>query len=308
MPLAPRDPPALEFTGVTRVWRAGILGSAAGSVALADCSLSIEAGEVVAVTGGAGAGKSTLLLLASGQAAPSSGTIRWCGSPDPAAARPQLIGARPWEYNFLTVRQALAFHADVLALRDASLPAPVRYVPLMRMVGLRGMSRARLGQLGAIDRLRVVVAQALLSAPRLICCEEPFAFCGPDERVLGARLLRAVAGRGIAVLLASREGATDRLAAADRVLRLERGRLVPHGDARRSVLELSVPSPDDAMTRLASRLPSLARSGRRLRVPLAGNSPEAILALCRDAGIRVRASRVAEEGGPEAHGDPVDAT
>ena len=68
----------------------------------------------------------------------------------------------------------------------------------------------------------------------------------------------------------------------------------------RTVLELAVPSPEDAMARLASRLPSLARRGRRLRVPLFGHSPEAILALCRDAGVQVRASRVAEEGiGPE---------
>ena len=68
---------------------------------------------------------------------------------------------------------------------------------------------------------------------------------------------------------------------------------------RRNVLELAVPSPDDAMRRLLPQLPSVARRGRRLRVPLgAGTSPESVLALCRDVGVAVRASRVAEEPVP----------
>lgn len=291
--------PTLEFSHVTRRWRAGILGSAAESIAIDDCSFSVAAGEIVLVTGGGGAGKSTLLLLAAGQTPPSAGTVRWSGRADPGEARPQLIGARPWEYNFLTVRQALAFHADQLALADASLPAPARFVPLMATVGLRGLSRVRLGQLAALDRLRVVVAQALLAAPRLICCEEPFAFCGPEERLTAARLMRSVASRGTAVLIATRDATTlGALGLGDRTLRLERGRIAHDARATRTVLELAVPSPDDAMMRLSKRLPSLSRRGRRLRVPLTGLTPEAILALCRDAGVRVRGSRVAEEALP----------
>jgi len=297
--------PALEFSHVTRRWRAGILGNTAESIAIDDCSFAVAPGEIAVVTGGAGAGKSTLLLLAAGQTPPSAGIVRWHGSSDPAEARPQLIGARPWEYNFLTVRQALAFHADQLALADPSLPAPARFVPLMASVGLRGLSRVRLGQLAAIDRLRVVVAQALLSAPRLICCEEPFAFCGPEERLAATRLMRSVSARGTALLIATRDAtALAALGFGDRTLRLERGRLRDAGEATRSVLELAVPSPDDAMTRLAKRLPSLARRGRRLRVPLTGQTPEAILALCRDAGVRVRGSRVAEEALPRPAAGP----
>jgi energy-coupling factor transporter ATP-binding protein EcfA2 len=175
----------------------------------------------------------------------------------------------------------------------------------MATVGLRGLSRVRLGQLGALDRLRVVVAQALLAAPRLLCCEEPFAFCGPDERLAAARLMRGVARGGTAVIIATRDGtALGALGLGDRTLRLERGRIAADVSATRSVLELAVPSPDDAMTRLSERLPSLARRGRRLRVPLSGQTPEAILALCRDAGVRVRGSRVAEEALPGAVASP----
>lgn len=293
------SPPLLEFRDVTRRWRAGILGAAHEVTALEGCSLSLRTGEILAVTGPAGSGKSTLLLLAAGRVAPSAGEIRWLGANLAAEARPQLIGARPWEYHFLTVRQALSFHADVLALRDATLPAPTRYIPLMRRVGLRGMSRVRLGALGSLDKLRVVVAQALLAHPRLICLEEPFGHCSGAERAEGMRLLRRLADEGLALVVAGRDGdACGGQGTADRVVHLVEGRVQGTRGPRRRILELAVPSPDDALARLLPRLPSLARRGRRLRVPLRGTSPEAVLALCRDAGVQVRASRVAEEALP----------
>jgi len=299
--------PILDLRSVTRRWRAGVLGAAAELTAVADCSVTLQAGELLAVTGAAGAGKSTLLLLAAGRVVPSAGSVRWIGSADPIVARPQLVGARPWEYHFLTVRQALAFHADMLALHDGALPAPTRFIPLMRRVGLRGMSRVRLGALSPIDQLRVVIAQALLARPKLLCLDEPFSFCGPAERAGGVQLLRRLADDGMAIAIAGRDAdACGGQGTADIVLRLVGGRIADGEDTRRSVLELAVPSPEDALSRLLPRLPSLARRGRRLRVPLRDTSPEAVLALCRDVGVPVRASRVAEERAPRpARGTPL---
>jgi ABC-type multidrug transport system ATPase subunit len=296
-----RNPPILEFRDVTRRWRAGILGASAEVTALAECSFVLRPGEILAVTGLAGAGKSTLLLLAAGRVLPTDGYVRWLSVLDPGPTRPQLIGARPWEYHFLTVRQAIAFHADVLALQDAALPAPTRYLPLMRQVGLRGMSRVRLGALSALDKFRVVVAQALLARPKLLCLDEPFAYCGPAERAEGIALLRRLADGGMAIAIAGREAnACGGQGTADKVILLSQGRMADAPTSRRTVLELAVPSAEDAVARLLPRLPSVARRGRRLRVPLRGTSPEAVLALCRDAGVSVRGSRVAEEPLPRS--------
>jgi peptide/nickel transport system ATP-binding protein len=166
------------------------------------------------------------------------------------------------------------------------------------------MARVRIGQLDALDKLRVVLAQALLARPRLLCCDEPFAYCGPVQRQEGAALLRALARSGLAVLVTARDEETlAALGPAARHYQLVRGRLVDSegglaGAASRRVLELAVSRVDEAMARLLPRLPSLARRGRRLRVPLGGTSPEAVLAVCRAAGVAVRASRVAEDALP----------
>lgn len=297
--------PLLEFRAVTRRWRAGILGSATELTALDRCSFTLAGGEVLVVTGDAGAGKSTLLALAAGHAAPSDGQVLWSGLPDASRLRPQLVGPRPWEYGALTVRQALAFHADQLALQDLGIARRTRFVPLMTDVGLRGRSRVRLGQLAALDLLRVVLAQALLAGPRILCCEEPLAFLGPRERLEAGALLRGIAARGLGLLIATRDPAVfAELGIADRTLRLAAGRQVEDTPATRSVLELAVPGAADAMLRLSARLPSVTRRGRRLRVPLQSLTPEAVLSACRDAGVVVRASRVAEEPLPGRACDP----
>jgi ABC-type multidrug transport system ATPase subunit len=293
---APPPEPLLSLQNATRQWRAGILGAQHEITALDRCSLAVHAGELIVITGGAGSGKSTLLLLAAAKAAPTSGAVRWNGSSEPTDARPQLIGPRPWEYSFLTVRQALAFHADVLALAEAELPVPTRFVPLMLRVGLRGMSRVRLGNLNPLNQFRVVLAQALMARPRLLCCDEPFAFCGPSQRSEGTALLTSLARSGLAVMVTAREpGPLATIGERMRLFTLDRGRLRAAPPPSHNILELAVQSPDDAMARLLPKLPSLGRRGRRLRVPLGGISPEAVLALFRDAGVAVRASRVAEE-------------
>lgn len=220
--------PVVELLDVSRRWRPGILGVAPEVDALRRVTLQLFPGELVVLAGAAGAGKSALLLLATGEVAPTSGVVRWADRDEPSAVRPQRIGPRPWEYAFLSVRQAIAFHADHLLVQDARLHPPTRFLPLLRRVGLQGRSRTRLGELSALDAFRVVVAQGLLARPSLLCCDEPFAFCGPTERAQALQLLRCVAGAGIAVLIATRDAeAIAPLGRIDRIVRLRAGRIVP---------------------------------------------------------------------------------
>lgn len=224
--------PVVEFLDVSRRWRPGILGIASEVDALTRVTCQLFPGELVVLSGAAGAGKSSLLLLAAGEVAPTSGVVRWADRGEPSAVRPQRIGPRPWEYSFLSVRQAIAFHADQLLVQDARLHPPTRFLPLLRRVGLQGRSRTRLGELSALDAFRVVVAQGLLARPALLCCDEPFAYCGPTERAQALQLLRRVASAGIAVLIATRDAeAITSTGGIDRIIRLRAGRIVPERPA-----------------------------------------------------------------------------
>lgn len=251
--------PVLELHEVSRRWRSGILGATPEVDALHQVSVRLAAGELVRLTGPAGAGKTTLLMLATGEVTPSSGSLRWGGHATPTVVRPQRIGPRPWEYAFLSVRQAVAFHADQLELQDARLHPPTRLLPLLRQVGLQGRSRVRLGALSALDALRVVVAQALLARPALLCCDEPFAYCGAAEREQALRLFRRLTGTGIAVLIAMREASSDATRDGfDRTLHLREGRLLP--EARTPIAPQRL-SPPGLMTKTRRRraAPSVAR-------------------------------------------------
>lgn len=253
--------PVVDLQDVSRRWRPGILGAAPEVDALRGVTLQLFPGELVALAGPAGSGKTTLLMLATGEIAPTAGVVRWRERDDPSAVRPQRVPPRPWEYSFLTVRQAVAFHADHLLLQDARLHPPTRFLPLLRRVGLQGRSRVRLGALSALDAFRVVVAQALLARPALLCCDEPFAHCGPHEREQAARLLRRLAGAGIAVLLATRdvEGIVA-VPGIDRLIQLSAGRLV-------------VPASPVSIAPRLLRLPRLERATRTRRRRVAEERP-----------------------------------
>ncbi|MGA0920319.1 MAG: ATP-binding cassette domain-containing protein [Gemmatimonadaceae bacterium] len=247
--------PIVELVNVSRRWHPGILGAAPAVDALRGVTLQLFAGELVALTGAAGAGKSALLMLATGEVAPTSGVVRWGDREEPSAVRPQRIGPRPWEYPSLSVRQALVFHADHLRRHEGARRPPARLQPLLRRVGLAGRARTPLGALSALEAFRVVVAQALLARPALLCCDEPFAYCGPRERVEAVRLLRRLTGTGIAVLFATRTG--DGLVTRpeiDRSITLVHGRLMPSGPVRRSRLPLQLPGLDVRPPRRRARV------------------------------------------------------
>jgi NitT/TauT family transport system ATP-binding protein len=133
-------------------------------VALDGVSLSVAAGEVVAVVGASGSGKSTLLELVCGLQAPSEGRV----SAGRAVLMPQRDLLLPW----LDARDNAA-----LPLRLAGVArdeARERAHALLARLGLGGFERARTWQLSGGMRQRVAVARTLLAGAPILCLDEPF--------------------------------------------------------------------------------------------------------------------------------------
>jgi NitT/TauT family transport system ATP-binding protein len=141
--------------------------------ALRDVSLTIDAGDFIALLGPSGCGKSTLLRLIAGLDRPDSGELTWETGHQP---RPGEIGfvfqdatLLPWasaaDNVFLPLR--LAGRS-----RDAAMPQ-VREA--LHRVGLDGFEAAYPRQLSGGMRMRVSIARALVTRPRLLLMDEPFA-------------------------------------------------------------------------------------------------------------------------------------
>jgi NitT/TauT family transport system ATP-binding protein len=132
--------------------------------ALADVSLDVGAGEIVAVVGPSGCGKTTLLELVCGLQAPDAGTI----TAAPAVLMPQRDLLLPW---------LSAIDNAALALRVAGLgraQARERAHPLFAAFGLDGFQRARPHELSGGMRQRVAFLRTLLSGKPVLCLDEPF--------------------------------------------------------------------------------------------------------------------------------------
>jgi ABC-type lipoprotein export system ATPase subunit len=189
-------------------------------VVLDDVTLHADAGEVLCVAGPSGSGKTSLCHLAAGFEAPDSGTVTVAGvSP---LTRPDwaLVAALPQQHGLLaelSVRQ----NAELPALRGGH-PTP-NLDDLLLALDLHELADRAVADTSLGEQQRAALARALVLAPRLVVLDEPTGHQDDDHvsQVLAA--VKRAAADGAAVLVASHD---DRvLETADRVLRLDRGRL-----------------------------------------------------------------------------------
>lgn len=141
-----------------------------GVEALRDVSLRIDAGDFVALLGPSGCGKSTLLRLIAGLDQPDAGALRWQEGHAPGVGEVGFVfqdaTLLPWASAADNVRLPLR-------LRGVRGDAEVRAA--LHRVGLNGFEGARPAQLSGGMRMRVSIARALVTRPRLLLMDEPFA-------------------------------------------------------------------------------------------------------------------------------------
>jgi NitT/TauT family transport system ATP-binding protein len=145
---------------------------ATGTLAVQGIDLAVAEGDFLALLGPSGCGKSTLLRLIARLAAPSEGRIDWPGG----RPGPRDIGFVFQEPTLMPWATALANVA--LPLRLAGIPrreAAERAAESLARVELRGFEQAYPRALSGGMRMRVSIARALVTRPRLLLMDEPFA-------------------------------------------------------------------------------------------------------------------------------------
>ena len=214
----------------------------AAAPALADVSLRIEPGEFVVLAGGSGSGKSTLLRAAAGLVPHFHGgefagrlvagglDSRAHGPAELSAVAGSLFQDPETQVVMGTVRAELAFPLENRGWSAAAVARGVEEAALA--LGVAGLLERSTYELSGGELQRVALGAALAGRPRLLLLDEPTSQLDPvaGDELLGV-LRRVNEEWGTAVVLA--EHRLERcLAAADRVIALERGAVTIDADPR----------------------------------------------------------------------------
>ena len=220
----------LEARRVTKEFRGG---DGALLRVLDDVSLEVRRGEMVAVVGASGAGKSTLLHVLGALDRPTRGEVYVRGEPLAGRSDDALAAVRNREVGFVfqfhhLLREFSALENVIVPQRILGTPPAVareRAAMLLDLVGLGPRAHHRPAALSGGEQQRTAVARALAAEPSVLLADEP---SGNLDHANAERLHDLFAdvahrlGTGMVVVTHNRSLASR----ADRVLRLEDGRLV----------------------------------------------------------------------------------
>ena len=198
----------VEAVDVTRSYQLGEEG--ARVEALRGVTLTVEAGEFVAIAGPSGSGKSTLLHLLGALDRPTTGTILFSGRDVDAMGDNELARLRNRHIGF--VFQQFQLLRRTSAVANVALPLVyagvgrrerlARAREALETVGLGHRLGHRPAQLSGGEQQRVAIARALVTRPRLLLADEP---TGNLDTVTGAEIMGLLHGlnteRGVAVIL-----------------------------------------------------------------------------------------------------------
>jgi branched-chain amino acid transport system ATP-binding protein len=204
-----------------------------GLLAVNGASLTAAPAQITALIGPNGAGKTTLFALISGFLKPSSGRIRFAGE-DVTGKPPHRLARRGIARTFQIVQPFTGLSVRENILVGAHLRHPARVTALAiaesvgREVGLGDRLDRPAHTLTVAGRKRLELARALATEPKLLLLDEVLAGLNPSEIRDIIPVIRALSGRGIAVVMIEHVMQAV-MSLAEQVFVLAEGRIIAEG-------------------------------------------------------------------------------
>jgi NitT/TauT family transport system ATP-binding protein len=158
----PAAPEIVSLRGVGKTYESG-------TVALKGFDIAVRSGEFLSLLGPSGCGKSTALRIVAGLSEASQGTVAWSGHAGQVGFVFQEPTLMPWADVAANVRLPLKLTGSDEARSDATV------TQALERVGLADFAHAYPRELSGGMRMRVSIARALVTEPKLLLMDEPFA-------------------------------------------------------------------------------------------------------------------------------------
>lgn len=261
--------------------------------ALRDVSIGVEQGEIFGLLGPNGAGKTTLLNIIIGILLPDAGEARLFGESriSDAAERINLVSAETRFHWSLKSKDILEFYGRIYGIPKDKRTKTTR--ELAKFFGIENILEKKFSSLSTGERMRLILAKALLNEPELLLLDEPTVGLDPDIAIKVRNEIKRINKElGTTIMLTSHYmHEVEQL--AGRIAFINRGRIVDVGSVDRVKLRkfatydviIKVKEVRDAAFLRSS---GFAVSGNTIRKSLSlDENISDVLSLLADRGIRI---------------------
>ena len=220
--------------------------------AVEDVSFSIEPGEILGLLGPNGAGKTTTIHMLLGLITPTAGTIEMFGM-ELAAHREQILQQVNFSSTYISMPMALTVEENLWVVgRLYGLSDIHRRVDdIVKKLEMEEFRHKVTRKLSSGQMTRLTLAKALLTEPKILFLDEPTASLDPDiAHKIRALLQEERRSVGLSILYTS-HNMREMEEMSDRIIFLQRGRIVAEGTARAIIARFGQADLEEVFLKLA---------------------------------------------------------
>ena len=198
-------------------------------------SINVEAGEIVGLLGPNGAGKTTTFNMVVGVIRPDDGAVNFMGREItrlPMHKRARLgigyLTQEPSIFRKLTVEQNILAILETCRLRRAERVVRLKY--LLEELDMARLAKSKAYTLSGGEKRRLEITRALVTSPKLLLLDEPFAGIDPIAVYEVQKIVRRLKGRGLGILVTD-HSVREMLKLIDRGYIIHKGQVLVEGTA-----------------------------------------------------------------------------